>query len=97
MAERKFYIGSLGPFLYDDDAEILDPDGDFAGSYHDAVVTNGQLRIGTNPSISTHVIRLSDLHGHLLALRSQLALNDLMMRQRASQSLCDIIRVRVFT
>lgn len=98
MAERKFYIGPLGPFLYDDDEEINDPDGDFAGVYRGAVVTDGQLCITAAPSVSSHVVRLTDLHRHLLAFNSQLALNNLLTRQRIAQTLSDdIIKIRVFT
>lgn len=31
MAERKVYLGSEGPFLFDDTEAISDPDGDFSG------------------------------------------------------------------
>ena len=33
MAERKIYIGSEGPYLFDDAELIEDPDGDFSGEY----------------------------------------------------------------
>jgi len=31
MAEKKIYIGSMGPFIFDDSEAIDDPDGDFSG------------------------------------------------------------------
>jgi hypothetical protein len=31
MAEKKVYIGSMGPFVFDDAETINDPDGDFSG------------------------------------------------------------------
>lgn len=39
MAERRFYIGSLGPFLYDDSEDIDDPDGYFIGRKRAALVS----------------------------------------------------------
>lgn len=47
MAERKVYVGSLGPHLYDDADAINDPDGDFAGlAGMMAVVTDGYVAAG---------------------------------------------------
>lgn len=39
MTERRFYIGSLGPFLYDDSEDIDDPDGYFIGRKRAALVS----------------------------------------------------------
>lgn len=39
MAEKKFYVGSHGPFLYDNEDLIDDPDGDFAGRSQRAFVS----------------------------------------------------------
>ena len=61
MAERKLYVGSVGPFLYDDATAIDDPEGDFAGEDHCGVVTDGQLLVATAPSNNHHVLRLGDI------------------------------------
>lgn len=61
MAERKLYIGSVGPFLYDDDVAIDDPEGDFAGEDHCGVVTDGQLLVEAAPSSNHHVLRFGDI------------------------------------
>ena len=63
MAEQKLYIGSVGPFLYDDDAPIDDVDGDFAGKDYNALVTNGQLLVEGAPTDPNHITRLQDLAG----------------------------------
>jgi len=41
MAIKKVYIGSIGPFLFDDTDTINDPDGDFAGQTQRALTTDG--------------------------------------------------------
>ena len=56
MATKKIYIGSTGPFLYDD-----------ANSFPDAtphgIVTEGVMRAGVAPAVATDVLRLGDLGG----------------------------------
>ena len=61
MAKKKYYIGSTGPFLYDDAKAIDDPDGDFAGENNRALVTDGQLIVGQAPTDSDEVVRLGDM------------------------------------
>lgn len=61
MAEKKLYIGGHGPFLYDDDANVDDPDGDFAGETQDGFQTDGQVYVGTAPTKNEHVARLADI------------------------------------
>ncbi len=61
MATKKYYIGSLGPFLFDDTANIDDPDGDFAGETLRSLTTNGQLRIEQAPVDSKEILRLEDI------------------------------------
>ena len=46
MAIKKFYIGSFGPFEYDDTELIDDIDGDFAGETRKAMATTGDLITG---------------------------------------------------
>ena len=44
MAERKIYIGSEGPFLYDDTELIDDPDGDFSGETQYSALADGPMK-----------------------------------------------------
>ena len=44
MAKRKYYVGSVGPLLYDDESPIGDQDGDFAGEDRVALRTDGSVR-----------------------------------------------------
>ena len=41
MAQRKFYIGSHGPYYYDDADLINDQDGDFPGLFQSALTWDG--------------------------------------------------------
>ena len=52
MTEKKIYIGSVGPFLYNDDNLISDPDGDFSGEYHQGLATDGNALIGGDQSVT---------------------------------------------
>jgi hypothetical protein len=61
MAEQKLYVGSVGPFLYDDADLINDVDGDFAGEDFAALVTGGQMLVEGAPTNINHVVRLQDL------------------------------------
>jgi|LGOV01.1.fsa_nt_gb hypothetical protein len=61
MALRKLYIGSVGPFLYDDADPIDDPDGDFAGEDYKGLVTNGQMLVEAPPTQDNEVIRQIDI------------------------------------
>jgi hypothetical protein len=54
---KKYYIGGSGPFYYDEDRSVDDPDGDFAGENYNSVLTDGAAKaekftatgIGTDP------------------------------------------------
>ena len=61
MAEKKIYIGSQGPFLYDDADDVDDPDGDFAGQTQRAIVADQQLFIGVAPASTGEVVRWDEL------------------------------------
>lgn len=45
MAVKKVYIGSVGPFLFDDGNLINDPDGDFSGEYQKGLTTDASLLV----------------------------------------------------
>ena len=66
MALKKVYIGSIGPFVYDDTVPVNDPDGDFAGEDHKTITTDGQLCVEQGPVQDEEVVRLVDLEFRLL-------------------------------
>lgn len=43
MTERKIYIGSVGPFLFDDTDPIDDADGDFPGEVMRGMATDADI------------------------------------------------------
>ena len=45
MAEKKIYIGSYGPYLYDDDVGYDDPDDDFVGETQKAFKSDGDIDV----------------------------------------------------
>ena len=61
MPTKKVYIGSVGPFLYDDSSPLNDPDGDFAGETVKSLTTNGQQLVEQVPTDPYHVMRLDDM------------------------------------
>lgn len=44
MAEKKVYIGSIGPFLFDDADDVDDPDGDFVGETQKAALSDADMQ-----------------------------------------------------
>ena len=56
MTERKVYLGSEGPFLYDDTELLLDPDSDWAGEAVRAFLTDGDTQVD-----GTHTIGILGL------------------------------------
>jgi hypothetical protein len=76
MAERKFYIGSVGPYLYDDTDLINDPDGDFPGEGMYTLVTNHQMIVNESPSQDGHLMRLGDSNERILAPLSVVDIDD---------------------
>ena len=53
MTVKKYYIGGMGPYLYDDTDPIDDVDGDFAGETQHGLITDG-------PIASTHIATEDD-------------------------------------
>ena len=47
MAIKYFYTGGMGPYFYDDDVPVLDPEGLFPGKFQHAVLTDGPIRAGS--------------------------------------------------
>ena len=67
MTERKYYVGSHGPFYYDDEDDIDDPDGDFSGEQRAGFVTDGPVRVGSVPVEAEDVMRLTDFESTYVA------------------------------
>ncbi len=61
MAFKKFYIGSEGPYFYDDADPVNDPDGDFSGEYQKAGITDGKYKQAGKPTEPDDLVRLQDL------------------------------------
>lgn len=57
MAEVEFWLGSVGPFLYDD----TDDYGDGTADSMSTLRTSGQIKVTGTPAESGHVVRLEDL------------------------------------
>jgi hypothetical protein len=61
MTVRKVWVGSVGPYLYDDTDLINDSDGDIAGMSFAALSTTGQLHVEEPPTESDNVLRQMDV------------------------------------
>ena len=57
MAEREFYIGTSGPYFYDDT--------DTDANLRYAINTDGQLNITGAPAADAEAVRLQDLNGRV--------------------------------
>lgn len=62
MAQKKVWIGSLGPLLYDPDYDVIDPDGVIVQP-QSGLVCEGQVKVLEAPVESVDVLRLMDLEG----------------------------------
>ncbi len=60
MAEQKVWVGSVGPFLYDDSDPYDDEDGDLAGKDYVGIATTGKMIAETAPSGPNEVLRWQD-------------------------------------
>ena len=76
MAEKKIYIGSVGPALFEDDEAIDDEDGDFAGELRHSITSNRQMLITEAPTGNEEIIRLTDIDGRLLTPLSVANIDD---------------------
>lgn len=59
MAEKKVYIGTEGPYLYDDADLVSDADGDFTGLYYSGITAH-QVQADQVPIEDKEVLRISD-------------------------------------
>lgn len=64
MAIKKLYIGSFGPYPYDDTDDIDDVDGDFVGETRTAIITDGYIKSEAVPSADEDMIRKKELTDH---------------------------------
>jgi hypothetical protein len=61
MAIKTVYIGSEGPFKYDDQLDLADPDGLFTGIKQGAIVTDGNLQATVVSVITLDADQLNQL------------------------------------
>jgi len=66
MAQKRFWIGSLGPFFYDDTDALHDPDGVISDTQK-TVYSEGQVHIDEAPTEDNHVLRKKDLEAALVS------------------------------
>lgn len=60
MTEKKVYLGSEGPFLFDTADDLDDPDGDWSGEKV-AAIRAEQIQITGVPGSSGEVLRYEEL------------------------------------
>lgn len=60
MAVRKVWLGSVGPYLFDDESELTDDDLD-VGTLVQGMTSTGQLNITGTPTEDSHVLRYGDI------------------------------------
>jgi len=76
MTVRKVWLGSTGPFLYDDSVLYIDEDGVISPDNQQAIATDGQIVIQSPPSSPVHAVRKQDLDdavGDISALEARIA------------------------
>lgn len=61
MTERKFYIGSMGPYLFDDADPIDDQDGDFSGENYKGMRTDSSLKAQELEGIVISSLAVADI------------------------------------
>lgn len=59
MARKKYYVGDVGPMLFDDESPIDDQDGDFAGEDRVAFRTDGSVRASGADSHEDSLVKKS--------------------------------------
>lgn len=83
MVTKKVWIGSTGPFLFDDSVLYIDEEEVIYPDNQQAIATNGQIVVQSAPSSPVHVVRKQDLddalgditamEGRITTLESQMA------------------------
>ena len=77
MAVRKVWLGSVGPYQYDDADLINDVDGDLTGETFAGVSTTGQMHVSQDATLPDHVARFSQVQNSIL--NSHLQNSDTML------------------
>ena len=67
MTVKRFWIGSLGPYFYDDTEDVIDPDA-VVVEKQAGIVSEGVIKALTAPADPEDVLRLSDLVGVIYAV-----------------------------
>lgn len=75
MAKKKVYIGSVGPFLFDDTDDVNDVDSDFSGQKQRSLTTDSQILVEEAPSEDSHVLRKSEYAELSFAAYSELTIS----------------------
>jgi len=67
MAIKTVYIGSEGPFKYDDTMDLDDPDGLFPGVKQGCIVTDGELvaNVVSTVTIDISGTQLEDIYDYI--------------------------------
>lgn len=61
MADKEFFVGSFGPYIFDDTDVVTSRSGTFDGETREAFMTEGQMWVGEDPSYVYHVARYQNL------------------------------------
>ena len=91
MAIREFYIGSSGPFEYDDADTINNPTSGLHGEFQQALLSEGQVKVLTTPVDSEEIVRLTDLSGRVFASTEVANIDDPSTEQNALSSVAGSI------
>lgn len=69
MATKKYYLGSIGPYYYDDATSVDDPDGDFSGEDQGGFVSDGAIKTNdlTLYSLTASQVVLSNVNKKLVS------------------------------
>jgi hypothetical protein len=70
---HKYWLGSVGPLLYDDSADINDPDGDAPVASQQTLNTTGQLSVGGAPTDPSHVVTAGYFAGMIVLWSGSIA------------------------
>lgn len=64
MAVHHVWLGSIGPFIYNDELPLNDPDN-LTDSTEQGLVTTGQVSVLSPPTADPHLVRAEDLRAAL--------------------------------
>ena len=61
MTVYRYYIGGMGPYLYDDEVDLLDSEAEFSGETQSGFFTNGPIRTTFVPANDGNVLRFDEI------------------------------------